>query len=154
MENRNTVSQRVMVSGTCASVLSTAALATLGKRETGSAFAPTNAISHWIWGDEAATHNAPSLRHTAAGYLIHHASATFWAMLFERVLKGRPAPSVPAVVTAASATAAVACFADYKLTPHRLRPGYEMRLSRSSLAIVYGAFALGLTAGALINRRT
>jgi hypothetical protein len=30
------------------------------------------------------------------------------------------------------------------MTPHRLEPGYEMRLSKKSLLIVYTAFGLGL----------
>ena len=36
-------------------------------------------------------------------------------------------PVAPTLAAAAGATA-VACFVDYKLTPHRLQPGYEMRL--------------------------
>ena len=54
---------------------------------------------------------------------------------------------------AATAASAVACFTDYPLTPRRLHPGYEMRLSTPSLALVYGAFGLGLAAGALLCRR-
>jgi hypothetical protein len=47
---------------------------------------------------------------------------------------------------------AVACFTDYQLTPPRLRPGYEERLSKPSLAVVYAAFGAGLAAGALLCR--
>ena len=154
MQNWKTTMQRGMVSGTWSSLLSTLALAALGKGETGSMFAPTNAISHWLWGDRAARHDRPSLRYTAAGYLIHHASATFWAVLFERVMGRRLDAKDPALaLTAAAAASAVACFTDYQLTPHRLHPGYEMRLSRPALALVYGAFGLGLAAGALLCRR-
>jgi hypothetical protein len=77
--------RRGVLSGTTASLLSTVALALLGKAGAGSMFAPTNAISHWIWGERAAHRGAPSARYTLPGYLIHHASATFWAVLFERV---------------------------------------------------------------------
>ena len=56
-------------------------------------------------------------------------------------------------LAASTAASAVACFTDYQLTPKRLRPGYEERLSRPSLALVYGAFGLGLAAGALLIRR-
>jgi hypothetical protein len=37
-----------------------------------------------------------------------------------------------------------------------LRPGYEKRLSRPALALVYGAFGLGpgLAAGAMLCRRS
>lgn len=154
MENWNTAFRRGLVSGTTASVLSTAALALLGKKETGSPFAATNAISHWIWGDKAAHEDRASLRYTTPGYLIHHASATFWAVLFERycarLLDRRDSATTLATATAASA---FACFTDYKLTPHRLHPGYEKRLSQAALAVVYGAFGVGLAAGAMLCRR-
>ncbi len=44
---------RGLLSGTCASILSTVALAARGRSETGSALAPINAVSHWYWGDRA-----------------------------------------------------------------------------------------------------
>jgi hypothetical protein len=155
MENWKTAVQRGLVSGATSSVLSTGALALFGKREANSEFAPTNAVSHWIWGEKAARHNAPSLRYTVPGYVIHHASATFWSVLFERfcgqLLDRRDTGKT---VAAAVATSAVACFVDYQLTPERLKPGYEKRLSRPALAVVYGAFGLGLAAGAMLCRRT
>jgi hypothetical protein len=40
-------------------------------------------MEHWI---KALRRDAPSARYTLPGYLIHHASATFWAVLFERGL--------------------------------------------------------------------
>jgi hypothetical protein len=80
--------------------------------------------------------------------LIHHLSATFWAVLFERIMGDRLERSTaPHTLAAATAASAVACFADYQLTPPRLRPGYEQRLSTPALALVYGAFGLGLAAG-------
>lgn len=154
MENWKTAMQRGLVSGTSASLLSTAALAAMGKGETGSSFAPTNAISHWIWGDRAMRRDNPSLRYTLTGYLIHHLSATFWAVLFERFMGERlDRTNTAQTLQAATLASAVACFTDYQLTPKRLRPGYEKRLSTSSLAVVYGAFGLGLAAGVLLSRR-
>lgn len=38
----------------------------------------------------------------------------------------------------------MACWVDYKLTPRRLQPGFEQRLSTPSMVAVYGSFALGL----------
>lgn len=146
--------QRGLVSGATSSILSTVALAALGKKEVGSAFAPTNAISHWIYGDKVARHTGPSMRYTAPGYLIHHASATFWAILFERFAGKYLDRTTPVgTLTASAASAAFACFADYKLTPRRLHPGYEKHLSKASLAVVYAGFALGLAAGAALIRR-
>ena len=154
MDTWKSATQRGLVSGAAASLLSTVALAALGKATDGSAYGPTNAISHWLWGDKAARRDGPSLRYTLPGYLIHHASATFWAVLFERLM-GRQLDRKDPVLTlqAATAASAVACFVDYQMTPERLKPGYEKRLSRPSLALVYGAFGLGLAAGALLIRR-
>jgi hypothetical protein len=155
MEKWNAALRRGLVSGTTSSLLSTAALALFGKREAGSEFAPTNAVSHWYWGEQAARRDGPSLRYTLPGYVIHHASATFWAVLFERtcgdLLDRRDTGKT---LLASTAAAGVACFVDYELTPQRLKPGYEKRLSRPALAVVYGAFGLGLAAGAILCRRT
>jgi hypothetical protein len=154
MEPWKTALQRGLVGGAAASLLSTVALAVLGKCEAGSAYAPTNAVSHWIYGDKAARHDDPSARYTLPGYLIHHGSATFWSVIFERLcgsLLDRKDPAVTlGVGTAASA---VACFTDYQLTPRRLHPGYEKRLSRPALALVYASFGLGLAFGAMLCRR-
>jgi hypothetical protein len=154
MESWKNAMQRGLLSGSTASVLSTLALAAAGQRETGSMLAPTNAVSHWIWGDKAARHDGASLRYTLVGYAIHHVSATFWAVLFERFMGERlDKKDLPTTLAVSAGAAAVACFTDYQLTPKRLHPGYEKRLSKPSLAVVYGAFALGLAAGAIAIRR-
>jgi hypothetical protein len=154
MEPWKTALQRGLVGGAASSLLSTVALAALGKREAGSAYAPTNAVSHWIWGDQATRHDSPSTRYTLPGYLIHHGSATFWSVIVERLcghLFDRKEPATTLGV--ATAASAVACFTDYQLTPQRLQPGYEKRLSRPALAVVYGAFGVGLALGAMLCRR-
>lgn len=139
------------VSGASASIVSTLALAASGQRENGSIFAPTNAISHWLWGNRAARQNAPTARYTATGYLIHHASATFWAVLYEKWF-GKQAVEKPLpVLGKAAVMAGVACFVDYQMTPQRLHPGYEMRLSKTALFAVYAAFGLGLALPALLR---
>lgn len=154
MKPWNTALRRGLAGGASASLLSTAALSLLGRRDGSNAYAPLNAISHWIWKDEAYGHVEPSWRYTAPGYLIHHACATFWAVLFERAcgkVLDRKDPG--ATLAAAGATAAVSCFVDYQLTPQRLKPGYEQHLSRPSLALVYGSLGLGLALGAMLCRR-
>jgi hypothetical protein len=154
MESWNTAFRRGLVGGVTSSLLSTVALALLGRRQAGSAYAPTNAVSHWIYGEEALREDTPTLRHTVPGYLIHHGSATFWSVLFERLcghlLDRKETATTLGVATAASA---VACFADYQLTPKRFQPGYEQHLSRPALAVVYGAFGVGLALGAMLCRR-
>ena len=155
MEPWKTALQRGFVGGAASSILSTAALAASGKREADSAFAPTNAVSHWIYGDAAYDEDGPSLRHTVPGYLIHHGSAVFWSVLFERLcghLLDRKEPAT--TLGLAGAASAVACFVDYQLTPKRFQPGYEQHLSKPSLAGVYAAFGIGLGLGAMLCRRT
>jgi hypothetical protein len=146
--------QRGLVGGAASSIVSTAALALLGRAEGASAYAPTNAVSHWIWGDEAAEHEGFSLKYTLTGYAIHHISATFWSVLFEKLAGERlDHKDLRVTLAASAATSAIACFADYKLAPHRLKPGYENHLSKKSLAGVYAAFAVGLALGAIALRR-
>ena len=143
-----------VVSGTIAAASSTVALATAGRIETGSAYAPTNAISRWIFGDEAAHHDEPSARHTLLGYAIHHGASVLWAGVYERVF-GRYTErgDIARSLGAGFAVSALACFVDYQLTPRRLQPGYELRLSRAALAGVYAAFGVGLALGAVVNAR-
>lgn len=154
MTDWTTSMQRGLVGGAASSIVSTATLALLGRLEAGSPYAPTNAVSHWIWGDEAAGQDGFSLKYTLTGYAIHHLSATFWSVLFEK-LAGEKLDRKDLRVTLATSAAAsaIACFVDYKLTPERLKPGYEKRLSNKSLAGVYAAFAVGMALGALALRR-
>ena len=154
MSNWITACKRGFIGGSVASVVSTAALAALGKREAGSAYGPTNAISHWFHGNKAALQDGPSMKYTLTGFAIHHGSSLFWAVLFERFLGkvlDRNEPLTTLEVGAAAAAAA--CFTDYQLTPRRLHPGYEMRLSKPSLAVVYATFGVGLALGAMLCRR-
>jgi hypothetical protein len=138
------------IAGTVGSLTSTAALALAGRRENGSTAAPLNAISHWFWDLRALTADRPSLRHTLTGYLIHHGASLFWGILHARAWGCRPeAKQLGSAMAGSVAAAAVACFVDYRLTPRRLTPGFEHRLSTGSMLAVYGLFALGLAAGSI-----
>ncbi|TFZ05856.1 hypothetical protein EZ313_04160 [Ramlibacter henchirensis] len=143
------------VGGALASILSAAVLAWAGRRETPSAAAPINAPSQWIWGTgEALDADGPDGRHTLTGYLVHHCAATFWAALHAAVLSRTRLPARPLPgLAAAGVTGAVAALVDLKLTPERLTPGFQHRLSRGAITTTYGAFALGLALGCLAVRR-
>ena len=142
-----------LTAGTAASLFSAAALMVCGRRETGSSAAPINAVSHWYWREEALYFRQTDIKHTLLGYLTHHGASVFWGALFAGALHGRPAARNPGAVLAGSmVTSAVACFVDFHLTPPRLTPGFEHRLSQRSLAAVYGSFAAGLAVGALLVR--
>jgi hypothetical protein len=143
------------VSGTLASVFSSAALAVAGGRRAPSAAAPTNATSQWVWGQrEALAADRPDLRHTLVGYAIHHFAATVWAVLHARLLQHRPQMSRPLpALAAAAATSTVAAVVDLKFTPERLTPGFQHRISTPAVIATYACFALGLAAGSLAVRR-
>lgn len=167
-----------LLAGSLASVLSTVVLALTGRKEAGSPYAPTNAVSHWLWGPPALHKNRPSWRHTAIGYLIHHGSAVMWAFLHARLHRlmrerarahahgktpGAPAEANDAaridgnallpLLASAAAVTALASVVDLKVAPERLHPGFEHRLSTSSLVAVYAAFGLGLALPYLLRGR-
>ena len=146
--------KQALISGTIASVLSTSVLALLGDRKMRKPFAPTNATSHWAWGDEE-SFNAlePSFRHTAVGYATHHASALMWALFYHRWLAAERERTPGTIVRDAALMSAVAAFVDYNLTPKRLTPGFEAHLSRTEMVGVFAAIAAGLAAGAFLNGR-
>jgi hypothetical protein len=139
------------ISGSVASVLSAAFLALAGHRECRHhPAAPVNAISHWIWDEPAFRADGASARHTLAGYAIHHAASVWWGVWHAKAWGTRAAAKRPLPALAgAAAAAAVACFVDYRMTPERLRPGFEHRLSTASLLGVYASFALGLALGSM-----
>jgi hypothetical protein len=153
MNSWHTVWRRGLVDGAAASVLSAAALSVRGRAEGAGPYAPINAVSRWIWNDEALAHHAPDLRHTLTGYLIHHGCATFWGVVFEGACAGLLERRQPVLTLGAGlAAGAASCFVDYRLTPRRLRPGYEAHLSRPSLALVYAGLGIGLALGAMLCR--
>lgn len=145
------VACRALVSGTGASLLSTAAIAALARQETGSAVSGANATSHWLWGDSAKWRRRASWRHTATGYAIHHASALFWAAFFEGATRRTRSPAT--LAAAAAVTAAGAYVVDYHAVPRRLTPGFESRIPKGGLFIVYAAFSAGLWGARVLHQK-
>jgi formate-dependent nitrite reductase membrane component NrfD len=142
------------VTGSLASILSTAVLALAGARQNRSAAAPINAASHWIWGEESLREDRPTLRHTLLGYLTQHAASIFWAALYSRIYGHRPeAKQWPQALAGAATTCAIAGVVDYMVVPKRLTPGYEHRLSTNAMVAVYAALAAGFALGAAALRR-
>lgn len=144
-----------IIVGSFASLTSAAALALRGRSETGYALATLNAPSHWLWGDRALHKNGPSMEHTGAGFAIHHASSIFWAVIHEKTMDESNRDTTLAThLTRATVTAILAALVDLRIAPDRLTPGFERRLSASSLCLVYGLFGLGLGLGSYwLNRR-
>lgn len=139
------------IAGTVATLVSTALLAVIGRRESGSAVAPVNAVSHWLWGDESLHADGADLRHTLTGFVTHHLAAVFWASLYSLLHGHRGEARTPVQALAGGiATSAVAYAVDYHVVPQRLTPGWEHRMTPGSLAAAYGSLALGFTLGALL----
>lgn len=157
----SSIFKRSLLSGTVSGIATTLAAALAGKQDSGSYAAPINATSHVFWGDQAARHDRPSLKFTGTGFLINHGASIMWATIYEkwveptvsRWLARRPAlaPFAPAI--SAAAVSAGAYVTDYYLVPKRLTPGYEKRLSGRSMAMVFGALALGLAASTFLMER-
>jgi hypothetical protein len=133
-------------------VASTLALFHGGVRDCRSAIAPVNAVSHWLWEDKAFRQHEASLRYSLAGYCIHHAASIFWAIAYEKLAFRRHDPPTKAEAIASAATvAAVALAVDMQCTPKRLTPGFERKLSKQSLLVVYAAFGAGLVLHTLLS---
>jgi hypothetical protein len=155
MDEWKRAGSQALRSGAAASLMSAVVLALGGLIENRAAAGPLNGPSQWVFGRWAAYLRGPSVRHTLTGILIHHLTATGWALLHERLLGRDKASQTPAQrLGRAAATAVVANVVDFKLTPKRLTPGFEHQLSRKSLFFVYAAFAVGLAVwGARLTSR-
>lgn len=153
METMEDWMKDTLATGALASVATTAAVALMGKLEDGSAIAPINAISHMIWGDEAARTEEVDVVHTLVGLGINAAAITSWAGLHELLMPRHCTPSIQRAVACGSAIAFVAYLTDYHVVPKRFTPGFEKRLSNAMLLGVYAVLALSLAAGSLYSNR-
>lgn len=135
-----------------AAAASSAALVWRSRRDTGRASAGFNAVSHWLWPEQALRADAPSLRHTGTGAAVHVMSSLLWAALYDWWLRAGTRQGAVDAAAKAAAVTSVAALVDLKLVPERLTPGFERRLSARSTALVYASFGAGLLAGALALR--
>jgi hypothetical protein len=142
-----------LLTGTVASVVSTAALAALAKAEGKRAMNPANSTSHWLHGDSAGSFDGVDFEHTGLGLATHHASAMFWALPFEAWLAFHPPRSSIELARDATVMSAIAAIVDYGIVPKRLTPGWELSLSKKSMAGAFASLAIGLAAGALVSRQ-
>ncbi len=140
-------SRTALASGALAAALSLAVLAWRGHADTGSAAAPVNAVSHWLWGDESLRRDDVTAAHTLLGGTVHAGSALFWSGLYAWVRRQRSRPTATGAAADAAVITLVAAVVDLKLVPRRLTPGFERRLTAPSLVSVYAALAVGLALG-------
>ncbi len=142
--------RRALVSGSVASLVSTAFIAAASRHETGFAAAGTNAPSQILWGVPQRPRLRFRARWTIPGYLIHHLSAIWWAAAYEspavRERVPQPLPRALLVMLAAAAF-------DYGCLPRRLTPGLEGPLSRGAVAGAFAAIGAGLALGSWLQDR-
>lgn len=144
---------RAAAAGSFAGLLTTAAVAVAGARETGSAAAPINATSHVLWGDAAGRTDAVDVKHTLPGFFINVGAGVFWALVHELVLARLPRRDRAAAVASGAAVAGLAYVVDYHLIPRRLSPGWELRLPRKSVALGFAVLGLSLAVAGLARAR-
>lgn len=153
MEAKQSLLTRALSAGTVSALTASMAAAVAGRRDTGSYAAPLNATSHIVWGDEAARHDEVSWKYTGLGFLLNHAAAVLWGSVFARWFDRAGDRGIVKPLAGAALVTAGAYVTDYYLVPRRFTPGFEKRVSGTSLAAIYGALALGLAASSLIGRR-
>jgi hypothetical protein len=140
--------------GSAAAITSALVAAVRGRRDSGSAIAPINAVSHALWGDRAAESSSASFRYTAVGLLIHTGASIFWAAVFEKLFRrAAERGGIGAPLLYGTALSAVAYVTDYYLVPRRFTPGFEKRVSQGSLLAVYASLAVTLGVAAALRGR-
>jgi hypothetical protein len=139
----------VMLIGSVASIASSAVVVAESLRRTGHASAATNGASQWVWGTHVQHRRRASMRHTALGYLIHHASASLWASVYDSDLARA---WLHRRSTRSIAVAALAAAVDYLVVPRRFGPGFEGQMSRPAIVATYLMFAGGLMLGSNTRR--
>jgi hypothetical protein len=142
-----------LVGGTLTALASTLAATLLARAEGKPPAAAMNAVSHWLWGARAARQDDLSARYTLTGTVTNHAACVLWAGVYELLQQRLPRTRAHALA-AGPAVAALAYVVDYHVVPRRLTPGYELRLGKRSLAVLYGVIALSLPLRALLQSRT
>jgi hypothetical protein len=142
---------RAVITSAAASAASAAALAILGAREGRGALRPLHASGHWLQGGRNAARNQPTFVRTGVGLTTHHLATLFWSLLMEKALGPRKR-TLPELAVTGALTSVLAAAVDYLVMPRRLSPGWELALTRKSMAGAFSAMAAGLAAGALAAR--
>jgi hypothetical protein len=151
---QNVVAMSIVNSALIATASTTAAIAAGGAVENGDATAPLNAVSHMVWGEEAAVRDGFSLRYTLTGAALNAGAMLAWAAFHQVVWRPHGHRSNAKAFARGAATAGIAFVVDYCVVPARLTPGFEKRLSKRSLFAIYLALAVSLAAGECLSRMT
>lgn len=154
MDAWTSIVRRALISGSIASAVSTAALLVMSRLEGNRALQPVKATAHWLYGERAAVPAGIDGRRALIGYATNHAAAVFWALLFEAARSRRRRDDLVGTATTAAGVSALAAAVDYGVMPRRLTPGWELAVSKESVAAAFVALAAGLTLGGLLADRS
>jgi hypothetical protein len=125
------------------SVAVTLAAVCRAKREGEAGWRPINAVSHILWGPDAAAQRGFTMRYTAAGLVLNVIACGFWALVYRHRRKEKRSSFFRSAIRAFGISA-IAYLTDYYVVPRRLTPGFELCLSRRSFPWLYSALAVGL----------
>lgn len=141
-----------VLSGTIVSAATAATAAACGARDSGSAIAAVNAVSHILWGSDASNVRVADMKHTVPALLLNTGATIFWAAIYERIF-GHAADRghISKALLGGGAVAALAYVTDYHMVPKRLTPGWEERVSNRSLAVIYVVLALSFPVRGLLR---
>lgn len=126
---------------------SSSAALILSRIRTGSYGPGVNCTAHWLHGDDAAKIGRLDVSHSLAGIATNTSAVFFWAWFYDRAL-GRN-PTVMRTLLLTAALGPVSCVVDYKATPKRFTPGWELVFSRSDMAVIYLSMVVGMLCGTL-----
>ncbi|HEX5418942.1 MAG TPA: hypothetical protein VFY39_03010 [Gammaproteobacteria bacterium] len=142
------------MSGALAAVATLFAVMVRGAIESGSAIAPVNASTHFLFGREAENKVDMDMRHTPLGLLTNALGCIFWATLYEKAFGAiADRGETTKALLGATAVAGLAYVTDYRIVPRRLSPGWEARISSRSLLLAYAALALSVPLRGLARHR-
>lgn len=136
--------------GAGAALASLAAIMASSQIENGSTWRAVNSTSHFLWGPDKAVRDEVDADHTAVGLATNVAAAFFWGTIFALAVHGRPRRSPPEMLRDAAGVSILAGVVDYGIVPRRLRPGWELAISKLAVVSSLGAMALGLAGGGLV----
>jgi len=128
-----------LVTGAAGALATTAVIAAWGQAKTGSPWTPFNAVSHMIFGENAANRDGFVPRETLIGLGLNATALVTWGVLYEAIAGNTPLPASLATGTVATG---VIYALDYHILPERLRPGFEKRLGGGAIVAAYTALAL------------
>lgn len=137
---------RLFASTLIGSLTCNAALLALARKRGLSAAQGVNCTAHWLVGPEAADIRDFDLKHSGTGIATNVAALLFWSVLYDLALGRKPGRIRAVLVTLALGP--VAALADYKATPKRFTPGWELVFSKKEMGLAYAAMVAGMALGA------